>query len=178
MIGTFVMKENIDLNWVNENTVQAANLKEELEMHQRKIQKILTLSWGTQADYLVNCVHDEITIWRCWLSLMKTSTVKLMVIQINSYIWHTFRDRHQIQLLISSKFKWINWLLFPLKSSENPRFSDDFKGNRSWLIRLNSLTIRGKIWWWSLNKSPNTILRNFISYIWDFIRYPWFHLLW
>ena len=78
------MKENIGLNRVNENTVQAANLKEELEMHQRKIQKILTLSWGTQADYLV--IYDEITIWRRWLSLMKTTTVNLMVTQINSYI--------------------------------------------------------------------------------------------
>ena len=37
------------------------------------------------------------------------------------------RDRRQILLLLISKFKWINWLLFPLESSENYRFLS--KGN-------------------------------------------------
>ena len=36
-----------------------------------------------------------------------------------------------VSLLISSEIKQINWLLVPLKSSENHRFSDDFRGNRS-----------------------------------------------
>ena len=38
------------------------------------------------------------------------------------------RNCAQILLLILTKFKRINWLLFPLKSSENLRFSDDFRG--------------------------------------------------
>ena len=40
----------------------------------------------------------------------------------------------------------------PRKSSENLRFSDDFRGNRSWLIHLNLLNIRGEIWRRSLNR--------------------------
>ena len=36
-----------------------------------------------------------------------------------------------ISLLILSEIKLINQLLFPLKLSENDRFPDDFKGNRS-----------------------------------------------
>ena len=34
-----------------------------------------------------------------------------------------------------------------MKSSGNHRFSDDFRGNWSQLIPLNSLNIRSKIWW-------------------------------
>ena len=32
-----------------------------------------------------------------------------------------------------------------MKSSKNHRFSDDFKGNRSYLICLNSLNVRSQI---------------------------------
>ena len=39
--------------------------------------------------------------------------------------------RLQISFLILSEFKWINWLLFHLKSSENLWFADDFRGNIS-----------------------------------------------
>ena len=39
--------------------------------------------------------------------------------------------------LILSKVKYFNCLLFP-------RFSEDFRGKRSWLIRLNSLKIRNE----------------------------------
>ena len=53
------------------------------------------------------------------------------------------RDCLQISFLIVIEFKWwINELLFPLKSSENHRGE-----NRISLIRLNSLSIRSKIWW-------------------------------
>ena len=45
----------------------------------------------------------------------------------------------QVLFLISSEFKPITELLFPLKSSENCRFSGDFKGNGLELICLNSL---------------------------------------
>ena len=39
--------------------------------------------------------------------------------------------------LISNKFKRINQLLFSLKLSENYRFPDDFRRNRSYLVCLN-----------------------------------------
>ena len=42
------------------------------------------------------------------------------------------RDRLQISLLTMSEFKCINWLLIPLKSSENLSFSDHFRGNKNW----------------------------------------------
>ena len=53
-------------------------------------------------------------------------------------------------LLILREFKWISYLLLPLKSSENHRFSNDFRGNRRSLICLNSHYIRSEIWRWSL----------------------------
>ena len=46
----------------------------------------------------------------------------------------------------SSEFYWVNWLLFPLKSSENLWFAYNLWENRSPLIRLNSLNIRSEIW--------------------------------
>ena len=46
---------------------------------------------------------------------------------------------------ILSKFKQINQLLFPLKSSKNLRFSSDFRCSRSLLIRLNSFNVRNKL---------------------------------
>ena len=48
-----------------------------------------------------------------------------------------FRDRLHILLLILSEFKRIIYLLFPLKSSVNKRFSDDFRVDRISLVRLN-----------------------------------------
>ena len=39
------------------------------------------------------------------------------------------RDHHQLLLLILSEIDRIKQLLFPLKSSENLWFSDDFRGN-------------------------------------------------
>ena len=42
------------------------------------------------------------------------------------------KDCCQTLLLILSKFKWIKKLLFPLKSSENLRFSNSFRGNRTY----------------------------------------------
>lgn len=52
-------------------------------------------------------------------------------------------------ILIWNKFKRINYILFPLKSSENVRFSDGFIRNISYLIRSNSLNVRIEIWRWS-----------------------------
>ena len=48
-------------------------------------------------------------------------------------------DRGQIAPLILREFKQINEILSPLKSSENNRFPDEFRGNESYLIRVNSL---------------------------------------
>ena len=52
------------------------------------------------------------------------------------------RDRLQILPLMLSEFKGTDLLLFSLKSSENLRFSGDFRMNRSDLIHLNSINIR------------------------------------
>ena len=51
------------------------------------------------------------------------------------------RDHLQISFLILNELKEINQLLFPLKSSENQMFPDDFRGNRSYSLRSNSLNI-------------------------------------
>ena len=55
------------------------------------------------------------------------------------------RDCLQILLPILREFKRINQLLSLLQSSGNQRFSNDFRGNRSQLIRLNSVDIRSQI---------------------------------
>ena len=56
------------------------------------------------------------------------------------------KDRYQLLLLILSKLKWINLILFPLKSSGNHRFSDNVRVNRSYSIQLDLLHIRSEIW--------------------------------
>ena len=60
--------------------------------------------------------------------------VLIMPLRSNIPISHfqpiLLRNRLQILLLILSKFKQINWLLFPLKPSENLCLSDIFSGNR------------------------------------------------
>ena len=53
--------------------------------------------------------------------------------RLGSWSLHKLSNRRQISVLILSKFKRINQLLFPLKSSENLR-----------LIHLNLLNIRGE----------------------------------
>ena len=60
-----------------------------------------------------------------------------------------------IAFLKISEFRQHNWLLFPLKSSENLRFSDDFRENRSQLIRLNSVNNRSELCKRSLHTSPH-----------------------
>ena len=67
------------------------------------------------------------------------------------------RSRHQIPLLVlSRKFEQI---LFTLKPSENHRFSDDFRRNRSSLIRINSLDITSETWRWFLTRIWPKILK-------------------
>ena len=41
------------------------------------------------------------------------------------------RDHRQIPLLILNEFRQISKFLFPMKLSENPWFSADFRGNKS-----------------------------------------------
>ena len=61
------------------------------------------------------------------------------------------RQYRHIFLLALSKFNQISELLKPVKSTDNHRFSDHFRGNRSYLIRSNLLNIRSKIWRLSLS---------------------------
>ena len=96
--------------------------------------------------------------FKLWLKLYHScDSVKVYFVHITSsykkiffinsfFIFNNIRDHLQILLLILSKFNRINQLLFPLKSSENSRLFDAFRGNTSLLIRLNSLNIRSKIW--------------------------------
>ena len=59
------------------------------------------------------------------------------------------RDRRKIFPLILSELERINNLI-PLKLLENHMFPDDCRGNRSYLISLNSLNNKRKIWQQSL----------------------------
>ena len=68
----------------------------------------------------------------------------IYVMQESSCLY--IRDCLQILLPILREFKRINQLLSLLQSSGNQRFSNDFRGNRSQLIRLNSVDIRSQIW--------------------------------
>ena len=52
------------------------------------------------------------------------------------------KDCLQIWLLIWNKFNQIVWILFLLKLSENVWLSEDFRGNRSQLMCLNSLDFK------------------------------------
>ena len=51
----------------------------------------------------------------------------------------------QLSLLMISKSKELDTLLLPLKFSENLLFSDNYMGDKSLLIHLNSLNVRSKI---------------------------------
>ena len=69
-----------------------------------------------------------------------------------------YGDCSQISLLVWSKFKQIDSLPFPITSSENLRLSDDFRGNRSWLIFSDTFNIKSQI----LRRS----LRRFSDHSW------------
>ena len=79
----------------------------------------------------------EVFIERFFMRTFKHFKIKIVVITLchnnfptNSNAFQYFvSDRLQISFFILSKFKRINYLLLPLKSSENRKFSDDFRGN-------------------------------------------------
>ena len=77
--------------------------------------------------------------FQCWEVLWKKcKNCNFLKHKINVLV----RNRRLISPLILSEYKWIKQVLFPLKSSENIWFSDDFRGNRSQFINLNSVVIR------------------------------------
>ena len=106
---------------------------------------------------------DNILWWKAkshsWRRMRHKQTVETkrqsVILRLGILKWPPFgsvycstwiRDGRLILLPI---FKQI--FLFPLKLSENHRFSDDFRGSRSQLIRLNSLNIRSQFWRQSLS---------------------------
>ena len=70
------------------------------------------------------------------------------------------RDRLQIPFLILGGFKRLNQLLFPLKSSENQRFSDDVRGNRSLSDprEYSVILIKSEIWRPSLRSQKTRLM--------------------
>ena len=79
------------------------------------------------------------------------------------------RDCFPVLFLILIEFKRINLLLFPLKSSESTWFSDDFRGNRSYLIRINLVNIRSRIWRGSPSRDGKFVFKTekwYLSLIW------------
>ena len=66
-----------------------------------------------------------------WLSMFDRFVIlALKGLRLTNYYdqSHVFRDRRQVWLAMLSQFKLINYLLFPLKSSQNHTFCDDFRG--------------------------------------------------
>ena len=66
------------------------------------------------------------------------------VLAFNLLYWQVrfqIRDHSQILFPIFIELEGINKLLFTLNSSENQRFFDGFKANRSYKVRLSSETI-------------------------------------
>ena len=92
---------------------------------QRKSVKLIGLLW--EALFFANLRHAP---RRTWTSAEPE--------------FRYVRDRLQISLLLWSEFKWIINFYFPenhQKTSENLRFSDDFRRNK-----VNSLNNRSEVW--------------------------------
>ena len=86
--------------------------------------------------------------WHSWVVKHYRDTVEyIRHLKVNRFTVLKFLAKSgKTLVLIWSEFKRINSLLFPLKLSENSRFSNDFRGNRSYKTRLNPLNIRSAIW--------------------------------
>ena len=66
--------------------------------------------------------------------------------QRNEVFCRLIRDRCEISLLISIEFERISYFLFLQKSSKSLWFTDDFRGNRSYIICSNLVNIGSDIW--------------------------------
>ena len=97
---------------------------------------------------MVSIPNDE---WKEYYATLKENYIKSVLIikhfnlQLTDSLVTLKQYSSQISLLILSEFMRIHQLLFPLKSLKNHWFSDDFRGNTSHLIHLNSLNLRSKI---------------------------------
>ena len=97
---------------------------------------------------MVSIPNDE---WKEYYATLKENYIKSVLIikhfnlQLTDSLVTLKQYSSQISLLILSEFMRIHQLLFPLKSLKNHWFSDDFRGNTSQLIHLNSLNLRSKI---------------------------------
>ena len=97
---------------------------------------------------MVSIPNDE---WKEYYATLKENYIKSVLIikhfnlQLTDSLVTLKQYSSQISLLILSEFMRIHQLLFPLKSLKNHWFSDDFRGNTSQLIHLNSLNLRRKI---------------------------------
>ena len=82
---------------------------------------------------------------RIWISFRRGENMMIIhVLAFNLLYWQVrfqIRDHSQILFPIFIELEGINQLLFTLNSSENHRFFDDFKANRSYKVRLSSETI-------------------------------------
>ena len=97
---------------------------------------------------MISIPNDE---WKEYYATLKENYIKSVLIikhfnlQLTDSLVTLKQYSSQISLLILSEFMRIHQLLFPLKSLKNHWFSDDFRGNTSQLIHLNSLNLRSKI---------------------------------
>ena len=97
---------------------------------------------------MISIPNDE---WKEYYATLKENYIKSVLIkkhfnlQLTDSLVTLKQYSSQISLLISSEFMRIHQLLFPLKSLKNNWFSDDFRGNSSQLIHLNSLNLRSII---------------------------------
>ena len=97
---------------------------------------------------MVSIPNDE---WKEYYATLKENYIKSVLIikhfnlQLTDSLVTLKQYSSQISLLILSEFMRIHQLLLPLKSLKNHWFSDDFRGNTTQLIHLNSLNLRSKI---------------------------------
>lgn len=100
-----------------------------------RLQDYLTDNITWISDWIILAVFTQISLkWRDRLRITFSKSLVRLDCQL--------RICHQTSFLILNQFKSI---VFCLKSSEDIWFFDNFRGNRSWLTHLNSLSIRKEI---------------------------------
>ena len=98
----------------------------------KRITHLLNRHKITELFTLFSAIHLE--SGKCYFCpwRLKELTEDLQCFLCIDFIFYDhLRDHLQILRLMLNEFKQINLLMFPLKSSENLRFSDDLRGNRS-----------------------------------------------